>query len=101
MTKRTKRTKRTKPSNPILNTLRQMGEMATRHEVEGWHTDKALRRRAQMIGRLEGERGWWVRDYHSNFAIEQHLKGKEGSDASYSDTGPFRTKEQARKYAMG
>jgi hypothetical protein len=60
-----------------------------------------------------GERGWWVREYHSEFAMKAHLKHlKTGApppkhwhtpknwdwEASFGETGPF-TKREAVEYA--
>jgi hypothetical protein len=44
-------------------------------------------------GRRDHPRGWYVREYHSNYAMDQHLKGKKGFDGSYVEHGVFRTKE--------
>jgi hypothetical protein len=71
-----------------------------------WQTDKALKNRCSMIaynptGQGDCPRGWYVREYHSSFAMEQHLKGKKGWEASYAETGPFRTENEAREYATG
>jgi hypothetical protein len=44
------------------------------------------------------KRGWWVREYHSTFAMEQHLKGKKGWERSYTDAGPFRSEQEARDW---
>jgi hypothetical protein len=72
-----------------------------------WQTNKALRKRACMIGYRPKKgkgypsRGWYVREYHSPIAMKQHLKGEEGWDMSYGETGPFRTEEEAMEYAMG
>jgi len=45
-------------------------------------------------------RGWYVREYHSDYAMEQHLKGKKGWERSYGDTGVFRTADEAREHAL-
>jgi hypothetical protein len=72
-------------------------------EIE-WRTDKALKKRACMIAHRPTKTadcpypGWWVREYHSTVAMANHLKGKKGS---YVESGPFRTEEEARAYAMG
>jgi hypothetical protein len=62
--------------------------------------DKALRKRASMIvyRPKPPRRGWYIRKYHSTFAMEQALKGK-GEWDSYGETGPFRTEEEAREFA--
>jgi len=39
--------------------------------------------------------GWYLREYHSSSAMEQHLKGEKGWDGSYVETGPFRTEKKA------
>jgi hypothetical protein len=45
-------------------------------------------------------RGWWVREYHSPLAMEQHLNGKAGWERSFGDTGSFGTEKEARAYAL-
>ena len=75
------------------------------HVVEGWQTDRALKKCASMIAyktKRDGytPRGWWVREYHSPVAMANHLKGKKGLEGSYGETGPFRTEEEAREYAL-
>ena len=74
-----------------------------RPATEGWQTHKSLKKRACMIAYrpFKRSRGWWVREYHSSYAMEQHLKGNAGWDLSYVDTGSFRTEEEAREYALG
>src|SRR5262245_19975509 len=51
-------------------------------EVEGWQTDKELRKCACMIAykTKKDDRpgpGWFVREYHSPVALANHLKGKK------------------------
>jgi hypothetical protein len=68
-----------------------------------WRTDKALKKRASMIAHkpFKWSRSWWVREYHSTFAMKQHLEGKAGWEQSFGDTGSFKTEEDARQYALG
>ena len=75
----------------------------SKRKLEDWQTDRALKKHACMIAHkpFKWSRGWWVREYHSDFAMEQHLKGKPGWDMSFADTGSFATEEDARQYALG
>jgi hypothetical protein len=77
-------------------------------KLEDWQTDRALKKRACMIGynATKGAisplmpRGWLVREYHSRAARKMHLKCEVG-EGSYGDAGPFRTEQEAREYALG
>ena len=79
--------------------------------MEKWKTDRALQRCASMIAykRRGGDyphSGWYVRNYHSTVAMALHLKGKPHPSGhpwwvAYGDTGPFRTEEEARHWALG
>ena len=79
--------------------------------MEKWKTDRALQRCASMIAYKRGgadypHSGWYVRNYHSTVAMALHLKGKPHPSGhpwwvAYGDTGPFRTEEEARHWALG
>ena len=74
-------------------------------DASEWKTDRALKKCAAMIGFLpkrtgEWPRGWYVRGYHSDYAMKQHLAGKKW-DMSYVLIGPFESVEGAREYALG
>jgi hypothetical protein len=75
----------------------------SKRKLEDWQTDRALKKRACMIAYkpFKYSRGWWVREYHSPVAMEQHLKGNAGWDSSFADSGSFETEEDARQYALG
>ena len=75
----------------------------SKRKLEDWQTDRALKKRACMIAYkpFKYSRGWWVREYHSTFAMDQHLKGKPRLEGSYCDAGSFETQEDARQYALG
>jgi hypothetical protein len=77
--------------------------MSKKRKLEDWRTDTVLKKRACMIAHrsFKWSRGWWVREYHSPIAMEQHLRGTAGREYSYGDTGPFRTEEEAREFALG
>jgi hypothetical protein len=60
---------------------------------------------------IGGERGWWVREYHSDISMKAHLKHLETGappprhfgknyewSRGYGETGPF-TKKAAMEYA--
>jgi hypothetical protein len=73
-------------------------------QFEGWQTDRMLKARACMIAHNPpgySPRGWWVREYHSDVAMRNHLAGKKGWEASFADAGAFRTEREARDFAMG
>jgi hypothetical protein len=84
-------------------TVQPRRTMMTTKTVTGWYTDKALKKHAMMVGYkpFKRSRGWWVREYHSSHAMERHLKGEAGWEASFVDTGSFHTEEEARDYALG
>jgi hypothetical protein len=95
--------------------------MSKMRKLEDWQTDRVLKKCACMIAHspTKGalwprcDRGWYVREYHSTAAMEHHLnhlKGKPTApahwkpgwqDRCHGETGPFRSEEEAREYALG
>jgi hypothetical protein len=66
-----------------------------------WFTDRALMKQARMIAYVpkaaDGRRkGWYMREYHSSYALEQYLKGEE-KWGGCAELGPFRTEAEARE----
>jgi hypothetical protein len=78
----------------------------TIRKTSAWQTDAELEQYATMLAYKTKsaewpESGWYWRQYHSPFAMRQHLKGVKGWEMSFADTGPFRTQAEARKDAIG
>jgi hypothetical protein len=74
----------------------------SKRKLDDWKTDKALQKKAMMIAHkpFKWSRGWWVREFHSNAAMQKYLSGEWRDRPCFGDTGSFETEEEARRFAL-